>query len=172
MTPSRLARHIGGMGLTGRLTRCMSVSVSTRCSARWFFVALAGPVGMSAWIANVFAIAVGTVRSYLLNRRRVWRMAGRSDVWRQVVPFWVVSFAGLVLATVAVAWAAYLGEAVGVSGALRSLLLVVANISSFAALWAVQFVLLDGVLLHGARGHIDRGAGSEFQLSLHQEIAA
>ena len=28
------------------------------------------------------------------------------------------------------------------------------------------------ILCRGARGHIDRGAGSEFQLSLHQEIAA
>ena len=99
-------------------------------------------------------------------------MAGRSDVGRQVVPYWVMSFAGLVLSTVAVARATYLGEAAGVSGALRSLRLVVAKILSFAAFWVVQLVLLDGVLFRRARGHIDRDAGSEFHLSLHQEIAA
>jgi putative flippase GtrA len=50
-------------------------------------------------VANVLATAVGTVRSYVLNRRWVWGRDGASDLWREVVPFWIPSFSGLVLST-------------------------------------------------------------------------
>ena len=33
--------------------------------------------------------------SYYLNRRWVWKKGGRSHVWREVLPFWVMSITGI-----------------------------------------------------------------------------
>jgi putative flippase GtrA len=53
--------------------------------------------GMLHWtarLANVAACAVATVPSYYLNRSWAWGRRGRSHLWREVVPFWVIAFAG------------------------------------------------------------------------------
>ena len=50
---------------------------------------------MPAVAANVVANVVATVPSYVLNRRWVWGRGGRSHFWREVMPFWVLSFIGL-----------------------------------------------------------------------------
>ena len=66
--------------------------------------------GMLHWTAraaNVVACAVATVPSYYLNRCWAWGRRGRSHLWKEVVPFWVIAFAGLALST----WAADLGSA-------------------------------------------------------------
>ena len=49
---------------------------------------------MSEVPANILANAVATVPSYYLNRKWVWGKSGRSHLWREVVPFWVLSFVG------------------------------------------------------------------------------
>ena len=59
--------------------------------------------GLGAEVSNVIAVAAGTVPSYSLNRRWVWGKATKSHLWKEVVPFWVLSFIGLVFSTVVVA---------------------------------------------------------------------
>ena len=90
-------------GLFGRMARCLSVSVLTTLLSLVTLALLVGWWGTIPWVANVIATAVGTVPSYVLNRRWVWGRDGSSDVWREVVPFWILSFSGLVLSTAAVA---------------------------------------------------------------------
>ena len=57
-------------------------------------------------MSNVIAVCCGIVPSYLANRSWVWAKTGRSSLVREVVPFWMLSLAGLVASTVAVAWVA------------------------------------------------------------------
>jgi putative flippase GtrA len=89
---------------------------------------------------------VATIPSYHLNRRWTWGKRDASDLWREVMPFWLLSFAGLVLSTLAVAatdvWlhGAHLGEP------MRTGVILVAHLSGFGLLWIAQFVLLDRVL--------------------------
>jgi putative flippase GtrA len=125
----------------------MGVSViTTLVSVTTLTVAVLG-FGIAAWLANVTATAVGTVPSYRLNRRWTWGKRDPSDLWREVLPFWVLSFAGLVLSTIAVAltatWihGAHLGSPV-----LRTGAILTAHLSGFGILWIAQFVLLDRVL--------------------------
>ena len=59
-------------------------------------MALALGAGVPAGSANVIAVCCGIVPSYFANRHWVWGRAGRSDFVREVVPFWVLSLAGLV----------------------------------------------------------------------------
>ena len=49
--------------------------------------------------SSIFATCVGSVPSYYLNRNWAWGKSGRSHVWREVVPFWVLAFVGLVFST-------------------------------------------------------------------------
>jgi putative flippase GtrA len=125
----------------------MGVSVVSTVVSVTTLVAASVGLGMAAWMANVLATSVATVPSYHLNRRWTWGKRDASDLWREVMPFWVLSFAGLVLSTVAVAltdsWMH--GAHVG-SPLLHTLILLTAHLSGFGLLWIAQFVLLDRVL--------------------------
>jgi len=141
--------------LLTRVTRCMGVSViSTIVSVTTLAAATVG-LGLAAWMANVLATAIATVPSYHLNRRWTWGKRDASDLWREIMPFWLLSFAGLVLSTVAVAltdsWlhGAHLGQP------LRTLVIVVAHLSGFGILWVAQFILLERVLFARRVGSLE-----------------
>ena len=129
-----------------RVARCLSVSVFTTLLSLSVLAVLTAAFGVTAWRANVIATAIGTVPSYQLNRRWVWRRGGTSDLRREIAPFWALSGAGLVLSTLAVDRADHLASVLGVTGAARTLGLLVANVTAFGVLWVAQFVLLDRVL--------------------------
>ena len=96
-------------GLAQRVARCFSVSVLTTTISLATLGVLTAGFGVVAWFANVVATALGTLVSYRLNRQWVWRRRDASDPWREIVPFWAMSFAGLVLSTVLVAGAGKAG---------------------------------------------------------------
>jgi putative flippase GtrA len=128
-----------------RIVRCLSVSVFTTLLSLTVLAALVG-VGVRAWLANVIATAAGTGPSYLLNRRWVWGLRAGSDPWREVAPFWALSFSGLALSTLAVDRADRFATTVGLAAGPRTIVLLAANVTSFGLLWVGQFVLLDRVL--------------------------
>jgi putative flippase GtrA len=129
-----------------RMSRCMAVSVFTTLLSLAVFLSLLNVMDVTAWKANVVATAVGTVPSYLLNRRWVWGRTGSGDLRREIVPFWALSFTGLVVSTVVVDRAEGWVRAAHIVGAQRSLALAGANIAAFGSLWVMQFLLLDKVL--------------------------
>ena len=96
--------------------------------------------------ANVIATAVGTVPSFELNRRWVWGKTDRRSVLTEVGPFAALSFAGLVLSTVAVTSAAQWAQRAGLRGTTRTAAVEVANLAAFGSLWIAQFFILDRVL--------------------------
>jgi len=133
--------------LVRKVSRCLSVSVlTTVISVTTLVVATAG-LGMAAWVANITATSIATIPSYHLNRRWTWGRRDDSDLWRELVPFWALSFLGLLLSTIAVAltdgWMhdLHIGSEVVRTGAILA-----AHLSGFAILWVAQFVLLDRVL--------------------------
>ena len=99
-----------------------------------------------AGVANVIATAVGAVPSFELNRRWVWGRTGPRSVRAEVVPFWLLSLAGLALSTLTVsATAAWAGSA-GLDGAARTVAIEVANLAAWGSLWIAQFIVLDRIL--------------------------
>ena len=100
--------------------------------------------GMGAGAANVVAVCCGIPVSYVANRRWTWRRTGRASVAREVIPFWVLSLAGLLASTLVVAWVG--GLSVGWSDGVRAVALPVAEAATFAALWLVQFAVLDRLI--------------------------
>jgi putative flippase GtrA len=133
--------------LVGRLSRCMGVSVVTTIVSVTTLTLGIAVVGMAAWMANITATSVATVPSYHLNRRWTWGKTDASNLWREVLPFWVLSFLGLVLSTIAVALTAAWTDGMHFpSPAMHTGVILAAHLSGFGALWIVQFVLLDRVL--------------------------
>jgi len=98
---------------------------------------------MSEVPANILANVLATIPSYTLNRRWVGGKGGKSHFWREVMPFWVLSFIGLAFSSLAVWLAGDFARDHGLSHAATSLLVNAANLFSFAILWIVKFVIYN-----------------------------
>ncbi len=99
-------------------------------------------------LSSVIAVAVGTVPSYELNRRWTWKKNGPSHLWREIVPFWVMSFIGLVFSTVCVYLAEQWAEDRDLTKARTALLLNLASLTAFGILWIGKFVIINRLLFH------------------------
>ena len=99
-------------------------------------------------LSSVLAVAVGTVPSYELNRRWTWRKNGPSHLWREIVPFWVMSFVGLVFSTLCVYLAEQWAEGRDFSKAKTGLLLNLASLAAFGILWVGKFLIINHLLFH------------------------
>ena len=138
--PERVARR----PLLERLVCSLGVSVATTVVSNAILVLLAVGAGMAAGPANAIGVTCGIPLSYLGNRRWVWRRTGRGGFRREVVPFWAMCLLGLVVSTIVVG-------RVGALTALfppawRAVILPLASVATFGALWVVQFALLDRVI--------------------------
>jgi putative flippase GtrA len=128
----------------------MTVSVvTTVISVSTLAIATVG-FGIVAWAANILATSVATVPSYHLNRRWTWGKQGASHPWREVLPFWMLAFAGLVLSTIFVALTDPTVTRLHSSLAVHTGAVIGAHLAGFGVLWIVQFVLLDRVLFRVA----------------------
>ena len=101
------------------------------------------------WTARSAAIAssaLAGVPSYYLNRRWTWGKSGRSHLLKEVVPFWVIAFAGLVFST----WAADFGESVARdvtdSRVLQGAIVNFSALAAFGILWVGKFIFFNKVL--------------------------
>lgn len=98
---------------------------------------------MSEVPANLVANVVATVPSYTLNRRWVWGKGGKSHFWREVVPFWVLSFLGLAFSSFTVWLAGAFARHHGLGHGATSVLVNLANLFAFALLWVVKFLVYN-----------------------------
>jgi len=100
-------------------------------------------------LSQIVAVAVGTVPSYELNRRWTWRKNGPSHLWREIVPFWVMSFVGLVFSTACVYVAERWAEGRDLSKGKTSVLILFASLAAFGLLWIGKFLIINHLLFHG-----------------------
>ena len=98
---------------------------------------------MSEVPANILANVLATVPSYALNRRWVWGKSGQSHFWKEVAPFWILSFIGLAFSSVAVWVAGDFARSHHLTHGQTALLVNVANLLSFGILWIVKFVIYN-----------------------------
>jgi putative flippase GtrA len=98
---------------------------------------------MSEVPANILANVLATVPSYVLNRRWVWGKSGKSHFWKEVAPFWILSFVGLAFSSLAVWLAGDFARSHGLSHGATALLVNLANLVSFGILWIVKFVIYN-----------------------------
>ncbi len=102
--------------------------------------------------ANVISAVAGIGPSFALNRRWAWKRSGRGSMAREVLPFWIYALVSLVLSTIAVERAGVWADSVALPPGRRTLVIVLANLATYGALWIGQFLLLDRVLFRDRSG--------------------
>lgn len=95
----------------------------------------------SAFFANIVASFV----NYFLNRRWVWGKSGRSNLRREVIPFWIMSIAGIVFALLTASLARKFSNAHDLDHLARTVVILGANALAFGTIWIVKFVILNRI---------------------------
>jgi len=135
-----------------RLFRYAAVSVISTSVSLIVLAVLVATGATSAGWANVIATAIGTIPSFELNRRWVWKKDGPRSWLGEIGPFCVLSFTELGLSTVAVSMAAGWAAGAGLGSTGRTLAALVANVATFGSLWVIQYLLLDRILFRSSGG--------------------
>ena len=95
-------------------------------------------LGLGGMTSHLIAVFTSSVPNYLINRSWTWKQTGKNRLWREVVPFWVMSVIGLILSTIFVAYANDRWD--------NTLATTIANLSGFGAVWILKFLVLDKVM--------------------------
>ena len=107
------------------------------------FVVLNGLFRVDAVASNILSVTAGGIPSFWLNRAWVWRKTGKSNVFKEHLPFWVMNFTGLALST----WWVALAETWGLehldSHVLRTAVNAGANLAAFGVLWIGKFMIFN-----------------------------
>lgn len=112
----------------------------------------------SATECNVIATAVAAVPSYYLNRKWAWGRSGASHLWREVVPFWIVAFIGLLFSIWAVRLAVQFSRSLHLAHLVTSVVVDVSAFGSYGVLWVAKFGLFNRWLF--AERAVRQSAGS------------
>jgi len=93
--------------------------------------------------STLFANIMAGIPSYYLNRRWVWGKGGRSHIWRELLPFWVMSITGIGFALYTSSLAHNFAVQHDLPHLARTVLVVGANIAAFGILWILKFLILN-----------------------------
>jgi putative flippase GtrA len=127
-----------------KLIRYTTVSVISALTSLVVLTIVFGVLRLwSEVFSSLFANVVAGVPSYILNRRWVWGKSGRSHIWREIVPFWVMSIIGIVFALYSASLAHSFASHHHLHHLARTVLVVGANIAAFGILWLLKFVILN-----------------------------
>lgn len=94
-------------------------------------------------VSTLFSNIMAGIPSYYLNRRWVWGKGGRSHIWRELLPFWVMSITGIGFALYTASLAQHFANTHHLQHLARTALVVGANIAAFGILWIVKFLILN-----------------------------
>lgn len=123
------------------LVSVISVGISTAV-----LVFCSGVLSLSAVVSNTIATVVATIPNYELNRRWAWGMSGRSHLWKEVVPFWVLGFASYGFSTIAVYYAEEFAKHERYAHLVRTGLVGITSIAAFGVMWIIKFIVFNRLL--------------------------
>jgi putative flippase GtrA len=105
-----------------------------------------GVLHLSAAWSQTIAVVVSTIPSYYLNRAWVWGKNGKSHLWKEVVPFWVISIAQYLISVAVINFGERHVIAATDSKALQTLGLQVISLFTYGVMWIAKFALFNKVL--------------------------
>lgn len=116
--------------------------------------------------STIFANVVAAFPSYWLNRRWAWGKSGRSHVFKEVLPFWVVSAASIAFSTIGASVARYLGGQWHVTHLEQTALVLFANVASFGIFWVLKMLVFNRTfrvptLIEEIDEHLEMEEGAE-----------
>jgi putative flippase GtrA len=102
--------------------------------------------GWSGVVSNLIAVGVTAVPAYVLNRYWVWGKKDKNNFKTEILPFWALTFLGLVFSTAFVAYADANFDS--------QLTINVANAAGFGVVWVFKFFILDKAMF-GSHHHFN-----------------
>ena len=96
--------------------------------------------GFNAALSNLLCVTLSTIPNYMLNRYWVWGKSGPHDIAKEIAPYWIIAFSGLGLSTLFV----FLADRIWGSW----IVVNVANLAAYGALWVLKFIILDRYLFN------------------------
>lgn len=111
--------------------------------------------------STLFANVMAGIPSYFLNRQWVWKKGGRSHIWREIVPFWVMSLTGIGFALLTASWAHDFANEHHLQHLARTALVVGANVGAFGLLWVLKFLILNRLFAQIADAELGPEAQAE-----------
>ena len=137
MTTDRGARAFSYVG-----PYLVAVSLIGTVISQSLIVLFKGRWDWNGGVANLVAVCISAVPSYYLNRAWVWGKRGSSSMAREVLPFWIMTLAGLALST----FFAYVADRIWDA----TIAVNIANLAGFGVLWVVKFLVLDQYVFSSA----------------------
>ncbi len=129
---TRLFRYTAGSAI------CLAVSESAL-----FILVL---TGLQGWAASLLASAVGIIPGYPLNRTWTFGRRGRSHVWREMLPYWLTTIGGALLAALLVGLATSLVKNAGETSLTAAIVDLVVYVGAYGSVWILKFLFLDRLL--------------------------
>src|SRR5579862_1031933 len=93
--------------------------------------------------STVFANVVAAFPSYWLNRKWAWGKRGRSHLVKEVLPFWSLALASIAFSMVGASVARFLGTTWHLHHLEQTVLVLFANVMSFAIFWVIKLVVFN-----------------------------
>lgn len=120
----------------------------------------------SSTSSQLAAFVSSTIPSYYLNRAWVWRKNGRSSLRREVIPFWSIGIAQLIVSLAFVRFAQGRVENATDSHALRTLGFLFNTLFIYGVMWVGKFFYFNKILfvhrpLHGVVDPTRESSGLE-----------
>jgi putative flippase GtrA len=94
-------------------------------------------------LSTIIGNVVATFPSYWLNRQWAWGKSGRSHFVKEVLPFWVMAVLGIAFSIIGAALAHRIGVHFKLHHLELTVLVLVANVVSFAVFWVVKLVVFN-----------------------------
>lgn len=158
----RLLDKITG-GRADKLFKFGSASVVGILISQIVLVVAHGVMDIDAFVSNLLAVSISAGPVFLLNKRWVWGLSGRSSMRREVIPFWLFTLLGLVISTVLVVVTDHYTD--------RTWPVLLANITGFGLVWVSKFLFLDSVVF-GAMADAAAEAAEAAAQAAHRATSA
>ena len=95
--------------------------------------------------ATIFGNVVATIPSYNLNRKWTWGKSGRSHLRKEILPFWIVAVLGIAFSILGASYARHLVHSHHWSHVLAIVVVVGANLVSFAVFWVLKLMIFNRI---------------------------
>lgn len=89
--------------------------------------------------SNFMAATLGAVPNYTINRYWTWNKRGKNHLWREVMPFWLLTLAGLGMSTLMVLFASDQWPD-------SQIALQLANLAGYGSVWFIKLLVLEHLL--------------------------
>lgn len=121
----------------GRIGRYLIVSVVNVVNHQLVLQLAVNVFDWSGGWANAFAAVTAAFPAYWMSRRWVWSVDGRSSMRHEVLPFWGVALAGLVVSSAMAEAADRMFE--------NPLMISAGSLAGYTIVWVLKFLILNRI---------------------------